>query len=60
MLTKWKVREVYVAGTTFYQIYRTTDAVKSDERTEAKGGFWSTEREAWILADKLNREEGEA
>lgn len=54
MLSKWKVREVFVAGTTFYQVYRTTDAVKSDERTEARGGFWSTEREAWKLADCLN------
>lgn len=54
MLSKWQVREVFVAGTTFYQVYRTTDAVKLDERTEARGGFWSTEREAWKLADCLN------
>ena len=60
MLSSWKVREVCVAGTTFYQVYRTTDAARKQDRTETRGGYWATEKEAWILADKLNREEAEA
>lgn len=54
MLSKWKVREVFVAGTTFYQVYRTTDAARERDRAETRGGYWGTEREALVLADCLN------
>ena len=58
MLSKWKVREVEVAGMTFYQVCRHTDAVKEKNQIETSGGYWSTPKEAKTLADKLNREEG--
>lgn len=58
MLSKWKVREVEVAGTTFYQVCRHTDAVNDKYQIETSGGYWSTPKEAKTLADKLNREEG--
>lgn len=57
MLSKWKVREVEVAGMTFYQVCRDTDAVKEKDRIVTSGGYWSTLKEAETLADKLNREE---
>ena len=54
MLSNWKVREVDVAGSTFYQIYRDTDAAKKSERIETYGGYWTTEKEAADLAKKMN------
>ena len=54
MLSKWKVRAVEVAGTTFYQVYRLTDAVSKKAREETHGGYWGTETEAQQLADKMN------
>lgn len=57
MLGKWKVREVNVAGVTFFQAYRLTDAVSKKHRTETFGGYWTTREEAQELADNLNEEE---
>lgn len=54
MLSNWRVRDVNVAGTTFYQVYRTTDAVRVSEREESRGGYWVTFGEAQALADRLN------
>lgn len=59
MLSKWKVRTVEVAGSTFFQVYRDTDAASKKHRIETKGGYWSTEKEALDLAAALNREENE-
>lgn len=58
MLSKWKVRTVEVAGATFFEVYRTTDAVKAMERVQRYGGYWTTEKEAQDLADRLNNREG--
>lgn len=57
MLSKWKVRTVEVAGSTFFQVYRLTDAVSKKHRTETFGGYWTTREEAQELADRLNEEE---
>ena len=57
MLSKWKVRTVEVAGATFYEVYRTTDAVKEKDRVKTFGGYWATEKEATLLAGRLNKEE---
>lgn len=54
MLSNWKIRTVEVAGTTFYQVYRNTDAAKKSERIETYGGYWDTKNDAQKLADKLN------
>lgn len=56
MISKWKVRTVEVAGSTFYEVYRTTDAAREKDRVERCGGYWTTEKEAQELADHLNRE----
>ena len=58
MLSKWKVRTVKVAGATFYEVYRTTDAVKAMKRVQRYGGYLTTEKEAQELADRLNDREG--
>ena len=58
MIGRWKVRTVEVAGATFYEVYRTTDAVKAMERVQRHGGYWTTEKEAQDLADRLNDREG--
>lgn len=55
MRSSWKVREKPIAGVTFYQVYRTTDAVKNP--LETYGGLWSTEAEAEQLARRLNQNE---
>lgn len=55
MRSNWKVREKPVAGVTFYQVYRTTDAVKNP--IETYGGLWSTQAEAEQLARRLNLQE---
>ena len=55
MRSSWKVREQPIAGVTFYQVYRTTDAVKNP--IETYGGLWSTTAEAEQLARRLNRKE---
>lgn len=54
MLSNWRVRDVHVAGTTFYQVYRLTDAASKKDREETRGGYWITFGEAQALADKLN------
>lgn len=56
MISKWKVRTVDVAGSTFYQVYRTTDASRAKDRIETRGGYWTTEAEATALAEKYNKE----
>lgn len=56
MLSKWMVREVAVAGNTFYQAYRVTDAVKVRDQIETYGGYYTTEKEAVELAQILNKE----
>ena len=56
MTGKWKVKEVEVAGVTFYQVYRTTDAASKKARIETRGGYWTTEKEAQHLADLCNKE----
>ena len=58
MLSNWKVRTVQVAGSTFYEVYRTTDAAREKDRVERYGGYWTTEKEAEELAHRLNRREG--
>ena len=58
MLSNWKVRTVQVAGSTFYEVYRTTDAAREKDRVERYGGYWTTEQEAEELAHRLNRREG--
>lgn len=55
MRSSWKVREKPIAGVTFYQVYRTTDAVKNP--LETYGGLWSTQTEAEQLARRLNQNE---
>lgn len=57
MLSNWRVRTVDCCGTTFYQVYRITDAASKKEREETKGGYWTTREEAQELADNLNEEE---
>ena len=57
MLSNWKVRTVQVAGSTFYEVYRTTDAAREKDRVERYGGYWTTEKEATDLAASLNQEE---
>ena len=57
MLSPWKVRTVSVAGSTFYEVYRTTDAAREKDRVERYGGYWTTEKEARDLAARLNQEE---
>ena len=56
MLSLWKVRTVSVAGSTFYEVYRTTDAAREKDRVERYGGYWTTEKEAGDLAARLNQE----
>ena len=56
MLSNWKVRTVQVAGSTFYEVYRTTDAAREKDRVERYGSYWTTEKEAAALADRLNEE----
>ena len=56
MLSNWKVRTVQVAGSTFYEVYRTTDAAREKDRVERYGGYWTTEKEATDLASRLNQE----
>ena len=56
MISLWKIRAVEVAGTVFYEVYRTTDAAKEKDRVKTFGGYWATEKEAAALADRLNRE----
>lgn len=56
MLSNWKVRTVQVAGSTFYEVYRITDAAREKDRVERFGGYWTTEKEAAALADRLNEE----
>ena len=58
MLSNWNVRTVQVAGSTFYEVYRTTDAAREKDRVERYGGYWTTEKEAEELAQRLNRREG--
>ncbi len=58
MISKWKVRTVEVAGATFYEVYRTTDAAKAMQRVQRYGGYCTTEKEAQALADRLNDREG--
>lgn len=57
MRSFWYVREVKLCGSTFYEVYRTTDAVREKDRIETRGGYWTTEKEAAALADRLNKEE---
>lgn len=57
MISKWKVHAVEVAGNTFFEVFRTTDAASKKNREERFGGYWTTEAEAQSLADKLNEEE---
>ena len=54
MVSNWKVRPVEVAGSTFYQVYRLTDAAKKQDRVQTHGGYWDTEKDAQTLADKMN------
>ena len=56
MLSNWKVRTVEVAGSTFFEVYRTTDAAREKDRVERYGGYWTTEKEAAALAARLNQE----
>ena len=56
MLSTWKTRTVSVAGATFYEVYRSTDAAREKDRVETYGGYWTTESEAAALADRLNEE----
>lgn len=58
MLSRWNTRAVEVAGSTFYEVYRTTDAAREKDRVETYGGYWPTEGDARRLAETLNREEG--
>lgn len=61
MLSPWKVRKVDLAGSEFYQVYRTTDAARAADRIKTCGGYWTTENEAAELADRLNyREDNDA
>lgn len=55
MISLWKVRIVEVAATPFYQVYRTTDAVKNN--LETRGGYYTTREEAEALARRLNTED---
>lgn len=54
MLSPWKVRTTEVAGTEFFEVYRTTDAVKEKDRVQTRGGYWTTKEEAEQLAQRLN------
>ena len=54
MLSRWKVRTTEVAGTEFFEVYRTTDAVKEKDRVQTVGGLWTTKQEAEQLAQRLN------
>ncbi len=54
MISLWKVKEVDVAGSTFYEVYRTTDAAREKDRIETTGGYWTTKQEAEELAKRLN------
>lgn len=54
MISNWKVKPVEIAGLTFYQVYRHTDAANKREREETYGGYWETEADAQQLARRLN------
>ena len=56
MISLWRVRTTEVAGSTFYEVYRTTDAAREKDRVQTYGGYWTTEQEAAALADRLNEE----
>ena len=56
MISLWRVRTTEVAGTQFFEVFRTTDAAKDKDRVQTYGGYWTTEKEAAALADRLNRE----
>ena len=60
MKSKWRVKEVSVAGTTFYKVYRLLDvaAKETAKNILSHGGLWTTRREAEDLADRLNKREG--
>lgn len=54
MISLWKTRAVDIAGSTFYEVYRTTDAAREKDRVETAGGYWTTKQEAEELAKRLN------
>ena len=56
MISLWRVRTTEVAGTQFFEVFRTTDAAKEKDLVQTYGGYWTTEKEAAALADRLNRE----
>lgn len=54
MISNWKVKPVEIAGVTFYQVYRVTDAANKRAREETRGGYWDNENDAQQLAKRLN------
>ena len=58
MISKWRVKSIVVAGVTFYEVYRRTERSGAMQRVQRYGGYWTTEKEAQDLADRLNEREG--
>ena len=58
MKSNWRVMEKDVAGTTFFVVYRCRDlcAPREPKNIETRGGLYSTEAEAQLVADNLNEE----
>lgn len=60
MMSKWRVKEAQVAGTTFYRVYRLLDvsAKETQKNILSHGGLWATRKEAEDLAAALNKRDG--
>lgn len=58
MKSNWRVRAQSIAGTDFFQVYRKRDVCDVTKRNniETRGGLYSTEAEAQLVADNLNEE----
>ena len=59
MKSEWKVSSMYLCGKKVYQVYRIKDmrAVDHSGNREYAGGLLHDEREAVVLAEKLNRDQ---
>ena len=59
MKSEWKVSSMYLCGKKVYQVYRIKDmrAVDHSGNRGYAGGLLHDEREAVVLAEKLNREQ---
>lgn len=54
-LTKWMVRQQFVAGCELYQVYRIVFADPYHDSIQTHGGLWKHKKEAEQLCGRLNR-----